>query len=758
VPEQSSDFDVCHAVISRRSFLIVSGTVGGGLLLTASFPIVGKSAAGADAAEHQLTLYTRVAASGAVTILAPNPEVGQGAKTSLPMVFAEEFGVVWKDVVIEMADYLGGKMGSQVSGGSMSTPTSWMPLRKAGAAARQMMINAAAVSWKVPAAECSAADGMVTHAASNRTLKYGELAAKAAMLPVPDPNTVTLKDESRFSIIGTSIIDPDKARIVTGAQQFGIDVKVPGMKYAVFQKGPVFDAQVGRANVEDLKSMPGVSHVLILQGAPRVLEAPPDKPGVGIDDGLRGGVAIVADTWWRAQRARKRLEVEWTETPHSQDSTAGFDAQADALFAEEPTGKVRIDGDADEALKRAAKVIRARYAYPFISHSPMEPQNCIASYVDGKVELWAPTQNPGSGRNGIAKALGLPVENITIHMIRCGGGFGRRLAVDYMIEAAVISREIGAPVKVLWTREDDLQHDFYRPAGYHNLAAGLDASGKLTAWHDHFVGFARNENFARSAVPGAEVFPAGFVPNYSLKTSQIKFNMPIGPLRAPGDNAHAYVLQSFIDECAEAAGQDPIDFQIQLLRHPLPGEGTGKGGGAYGPGFMPERMIVVLERVRHMSGWASRGSLPPRTGMGVACYWSHMGYAAQVHQVRVENDGSVIPQKIWIATDVGKHIINPTNAEHQIQGALIDGLSAALWQEITLNKGRVVQNNFNDYRLLRNVNIPSIEQAFVKSEHAPTGLGEPAYPSVAPALCNAIFAACGRRVRKLPVHATNLKT
>ena len=259
-------------------------------------------------------------------------------------------------------------------------------------------------------------------------------------------------------------------------------------------------------------------------------------------------------------------------------------------------------------------------------------------------------------------------------------------------------------------------------------------------------------------MPGAEVFPAGFVPNYSLKTSQIKFNMPIGPLRAPGDNAHAYVLQSFIDECAQAAGQDPIDFQVQLLQQPLPGQGTGKGGGAYGPGFMPQRMITVLERVRQMSGWANRGSLPPRTGMGVACYWSHLGYAAQVHQVRVGNDGSIIPQKIWIATDVGKHIINPTNAEHQIQGALIDGLSAALWQEITLNKGRVVQNNFNDYRLLRNVNIPSIEQAFVKSEHAPTGLGEPAYPSVAPALCNAIFAACGRRVRKLPVHATNLKT
>lgn len=743
--------------ISRRSFLLAGATAGGGLLLTLNVPIFGRTADATAAAEHQITLFARVSSSGVVTILAPNPEVGQGIKTSLPMLFAEEFGVAWKDVVIEMADYQGGKLGSQVSGGSYSTPANWLPLRRAGAAGRQMMVNAAAMTWKVAPAECRAGDSAVTHAASKRSLKYGELAAKAAALEVPDLMTVALKDESSFSIIGKSIIDPDKARIVVGAQQFGIDVKVPGMQYAVYHKGPVFDAQVSSANLDEVKALPGVSHVFALQGAARVLESPPDKPGGGIDDGLRGGVAIVADTWWRAQRARKLLKVEWTDTPHSQDSTAGYDSQAEALFAQEPTGKVRVDGDADAALKNAAKVIQAKYAYPFISHSTMEPQNCVASFADGKLELWAPTQNPASGRAGVAKALGIPVENVTIHLIRGGGGFGRRLAVDYMIEAAVISRQIGAPVKVLWTREDDLQHDFYRPAGYHNLTAGLDASGKLTAWRDHFVGFARNEYFARSAVPGADVFPSGFVPNYSLKTSQIKFNMPIGPLRAPGDNAHAYVLQSFLDECAQAAGKDPIDFQIQLLRNPLPGEGTGKVAERFGPGFAAQRMVAVLERVRLNSGWAKRSSLPARTGMGVAWYWSHLGYAAQVHQVRVESDGSIIPQKIWIVTDVGKQIIHPSNADNQTQGALIDGLSAALGQQITLDKGRVLQSNFNDYRLLRNENIPSIESEFLKTDNAPTGLGEPAYPSVAPALCNAIFAACGKRVRKLPVNTSDLK-
>ena len=744
--------------VSRREFLLASGAVGGGLLLTASIPFLGRAAMAAEASEHQVTIYARIAPSGQVTILAPNPEVGQGTKTALPMIFAEELGVAWTDVVIEMADYEGGKMGSQSSGGSFSTPANWMPLRKAGAAGRQMLIAAAAATWKVPDGQCTAADSVVTHVPSGRTLKYGALAGKAAAMPVPDLDKVTLKDESTFTIIGKSVIDPDKARIVAGTQQFGIDVKVPGMKYAVFQKGPVFDAEVNSANIDDVKAMPGVSHVFVIKGAPRLLEGPPEKQGLGIDDGLRGGVAIVADTWWRAQRARQKLTVQWDEGPHATDSTAGFDAQAKALFQCAPQGTVRVDGDPDGALKRAAKVVRASYAYPFISHVPMEPQNCVASFKDGKVEIWAPTQNPGPGRAGVAKTLGISPDNITIHMIRAGGGFGRRLANDYMIEAAAISKEIGEPVKVLWAREDEIQHDFYRPGGYHNLSAGLDSDGKLVAWNNHFVGFARTEYFARLAVPGADAFPAGFVPNYALKTSRIAFNIPVGPLRAPGDNAHAFVFQSFLDELAHAAGKDPIDFQLELLKNPLPGEGQGtKGGNPFGPGFFAARMITVVERVREMSGWAARGSLPRGSGLGFACYWSHLGYAAQVHKVSVAADGVIRPERIWVAVDVGKHIVNPTNAEHQVQGAIIDGMSAALGQQITFDKGRVVQSNYNNYQLLRNNNIPHMEITFVKTDYAPTGLGEPTYPSALPALCNALFAASGRRVRKLPVRLPQLK-
>ena len=757
MPTRVADLPIERAGMSRRSFLIAGSAAGGGLLLAATVPFAGNTAWAADENEYPITIYARMDPSGAVTILAPNPEVGQGTKTALPMIFAEEFDIAWKDVTIEMADYQGGRMGSQSSGGSYSTPANWLPLRKAGAAARQMMLSAASARWGVAASECSTADGVVSHASSGRSLTYGELAGSAAKLPVPDLDTVALKDESTFKIIGKSVVDPDKAKIVIGRQQFGIDVKVPGMRYAVFQKGPVFDAEVRTANVDEIKAMPGVSQVLVLKGAQRQLEGPPGQPGPGIDDGLRGGVAIVADTWWRAQKARRKLLVEWEEGPHANDSTTAFDARARQLLAQPAEGVVRVDGDPDGALAVAAKVVRASYSYPFISHVPMEPQNCVASYKHGKVEIWAPTQNPGAGCKGVAKALGIEPGDVTIHMIRCGGGFGRRLANDYMIEASVISKEIGAPVKVLWAREDEIQHDFYRPGGYHNLSAGLNAGHKLVVWHNHFAGFARNEYFARLAVPGADAFPAGFVPNYALRTSRISFNIPVGPLRAPGDNAHAWVFQSFMDEIAHAAGRDPIEFQLELLANPLPGEGVGKGGSAFAPGLIAARMMTVLERVREMSDWKSRHRLPTGTGMGVACYWSHLGYCAQVHQVSVHADGTVTPHAIWAAVDVGRQIVNPTNAENQVMGSIMDGISAALGQEITFDKGRVVQSNYHDYTLLRNAKIPRMQIEFMKTDYPLTGLGEPAYPSALPAFCNAIYAASGRRVRKLPISAANLK-
>jgi isoquinoline 1-oxidoreductase beta subunit len=457
---------------------------------------------------------------------------------------------------------------------------------------------------------------------------------------------------------------------------------------------------------------------------------------------------------------RKRAancRLRWEEGAHSNDSSQGFDMQAKALSSQPPQGQVRVDGDVEAVLRGATKVVRASYSYPFISHVPMEPQNCVASYQDNRVEIWAPTQNPGSGRAGVARALGIDPNDITIHLIRCGGGFGRRLANDYMIEAAVISKQIGSPVKVLWAREDEIRHDFYRPGGYHNLSASLSRDGKLEAWHNHFVGFARNQYFAGPSVPGADCFPAGFVKNYALVTSRIPFNIPVGPLRAPGDNAHAWVFQSFMDELAHAASRDPIEFQLDLLRNPNPGQGEGKPAGRFGPSFMASRMIAVIERVRNASRWQARHQLPAHTGLGFACYWSHVGYVAQMHQVHVDSGGVVSPQAVWVVVDVGKHIVNPMNAEHQVSGSIIDGMSAAFGQQITFEKGRVVQSNYHDYMLLRNRKIPHMHIEFVKTNYPPTGLGEPAYPSALPALCNGIFAATGRRIRRLPLSESQLK-
>jgi isoquinoline 1-oxidoreductase beta subunit len=754
-----SDLDIRppQSAMSRRGFLTASLAAGGGILFAATFPSLRDTAKAAGADPGMVTLFARISPSGAVTIFAPNPEMGQGTKTALPMIFAEELDVAWKDVVIEMADYQGGKMGSQSSGGSYSTPSNWMPLRRAGAAGRQMLIYAAAAKWGVPASECSASEGIVSHAPSGRSLTYGLLAEDASKLPLPDLEKVALKDESAFKIIGKSVIDPDKARIVKGKQQFGIDVKVPGMKYAVYQKGAVFDAAVKSANLDEIQAMPGVTHAFVLRGSARAMEVAPGTRGPGIDDGLRGGVAIVADTWWHAQKARRKLRIDWDEGPHASDSTAGFDAKAKELLSQAPQGQVRVDGDPEAAMKDAAKLVRATYSYPFITHATMEPQNCVASYRDGKVEIWAPTQNPGGGRAGVAKLLGIDPSDITIHMIRCGGGFGRRLANDYMIEAAAISKQVNGPIKVLWAREDEMQHDFYRPGGYHNLTAGLGKDGRLEVWNNHFAGFARNEYFAHLAVPDRDSFPAGFIKNYALRTSRIPFNVPVGPLRAPGDNAHAWVFQSFLDEIAHAAGRDPIDFQLALLRNPNPGEGEGKPPGRFGPSFMAARMIAVIERARENSNWVSRRRLPAHTGMGFACYWSHVGYVAQIHQVAVSTDGTVTPQQIWVAVDVGKHIVNPTNAENQIIGSIVDGMSAAFAQQITFAHGRVQQSNFDNYTLLRNRKIPPMHIEFIKTDFSPTGLGEPAYPSTLPALCNAIFAASGRRVRKLPLSTSTLR-
>jgi isoquinoline 1-oxidoreductase subunit beta len=719
---------------SRRDILKAS-VIGGGLVL--SFSIAAKSEAAETAGAQALNAYVRVAPNGIVTIMAKNPEIGQGVKTSLPMMIAEELDVAWENVRIEQADNDPKLYSRQFAGGSLATPMNWDDLRRVGAVARAMLVNAAATAWNCPSGDCRTSAGQVIHVSTGRKASYGTLAAQCAGIAAPDPKSVTLKNPKDYKIIGKAMPQYDVAKIVAGAPLFGIDVRVPGMLYATYEKAPVFGAKVASADLDAARAVKGVRKAFIVEG--------------GTDlSGLLPGVAVVGDSWWAARKGRNALKIQWAAHPTSAQNSAAFDKSAAELNAGAPQANLRKDGDVDAALKGAVKTVEAAYAYPFLAHAPLEPQNTTAHFRDGKLEIWAPSQNPEPGRQLVAKTLGMKPEDITVHMTRCGGGFGRRLSNDYMVEAAWIARETGAPVKLLWTREDDMHHDFYRPAGYHFFKGGVDAAGNVVAWQDHFVTFGDGAKVASSAGMAATEFPSRFVPNFKMDQSIIPLGVPTGPMRAPGSNAIAFVNQSFIDELAHAAGADPLAFRKKLLGDkPMVGEAPA--------GYNAGRMQGVLAAVEKMSGWAGRSKLPKGAGMGVAFHYSHAGYFAEVVQATVAATGKVKVDKVWIAADVGRQIINPAGAMNQVQGAAIEGLSHALFQKITIENGAAKQSNFGDYPLLRMADSPPVEVKFVITDYPPTGLGEPALPPVIPALTNAIFAATGKRIRSLPIDTSQLK-
>jgi isoquinoline 1-oxidoreductase beta subunit len=744
------------AVIPRRLFLKSSAAAGAALLLP--FHLSGKTHArgvfeSSDSNSFSPNAWLELSSDGGVKIWCGKSEMGQGVRTALPIIVAEELCCNWRRVRVVQAD-LDPKYGDQLTGGSLSVRTSYDNLRKVGAAAREMLLSAAAAQWNVSRSECRAESSFVTHASTERKLAFEQLlAAASALQPPADP---PLKNPSDFALIGKPTRRTDLLAKVTGAAKFGLDTRLPGMLIASVERSPVYGGTPRRFNADEVKCSPHVRAVFEVKSA-HLTHQFGEASGPGSRNYTSSGVAVVADSTWAAMQARKVLKVEWNEAPLAVESSSSL-CERMLHLASEPCPNIRNDGDFDKAQATAAKKIEAVYEVPFLAHATMEPMNCTAHVRDGECELWAPTQVPRAAAESVAQALGIPREHVKVHITFIGGGFGRRLIQDYAVEAALISRDADAPVQVVWSREDDIRHDFYRPAACHVLQAGLDAQGRLLSWR-HRGSSPSIETFYNgtgiSPQAAAQVdsldFPALFIPNFRLEFAVAESGMPLGYWRSVDASGNQFLLSSFFDEAAHAAGRDPLEFLLA----------------AFGPSRKIDlgnqqsldvgRRRGVIELAAEKSGWHK--PLTTGRGRGIAAAFGWGSYVAQVAEVTCDRKkGALRVDRVVCAVDCGT-AVNPLSVRAQMEGAINFGLAQALKSAITISGGRVEQSNFHDYEVLRmNDAPPVIEVHIVPSAEPPGGCGEPGVPAAAPAVANAIFAATGKRLRRLPIRADDLRS
>jgi isoquinoline 1-oxidoreductase subunit beta len=709
LPEYLQKLEVERAeaalALSRRTFIKVTGLAGGGLVLAMSIGPGTRTALAqtkTPAAEATLNPYVQIRPDNTIVLYAKNPEVGQGVKTSLPMIVAEELDADWSKVEVRQAVIDAKLYGPQVAGGSTSTPTNWDPLRKAGATARAMLVAAAAKTWNVPASELTTENNVVRHAKSNRSATYGELAEVAATLPVPDAATVQLKPRSSYRLLGKRITGVDNPKIVTGQPLFGIDYRVPGMVFATFTKAPAIGARVKSANLDEIKKLRGVKDAFIVGQQGDHVGFNPGAPALG------SGIAILASSTWAAMQAKKQLKITWDETDASSDSWTDFRAQAKAFAAKPAAAQVLGQAGDVDGVFATGKTLEAMYTYHYVSHADLEPQNTTAWFKGDSIEIWTPSQTPQAAVDAVAALLALPKDKVTLHQLRGGGGFGRRLANDAVCEAAAISKQAGGiPVKVQWMREDDMTFDYYRPGGFHSFKASIDKAGKLSAWQGHFITVSRDGKAPMTAANIAPTeFPANVIGNQRMLQSLISSRVPTGPWRAPGSNAIAFAVQSFLHECAVAAKRDHLEFLLEVMGEPrftvadnLRALHTG-------------RAANVIKTVAERAGWGRE--MPKGSALGLAFHFSHAGHFAEVAEVSVDANKKVRVHKVWVVADIGP-IVNLSGAENQCQGSVVDAVSTAMGLKITFEKGRVEQSNFDKYPLVRIDKAPEVDVHFVES-------------------------------------------